>query len=102
MTYFKNYKIKSSLIIFLFCVISNRIVGQEIKKDSTDITFTGTKVNPYSLEFDTTGKVIISGYLDTYYAGYSDTSNNQGFQKFPTAAPRNNQFGINILQIFRI
>ena len=99
MTYFKNYKIKSSLIIFLFSVISNIIVGQEIKKDSTDITFTGTKVNPYSLEFDTTGKVIISGYLDTYYAGYSDTSNNQGFQKFPTAAPRNNQFGINILQI---
>ena len=96
---YKNYKIKSSLIIFLFCVISNIIVGQEIKKDSTDITFTGTKVNPYSMEYDTTGKVIISGYLDTYYAGYSDTSNNQGYQKFPTAAPRNNQFGINILQI---
>jgi hypothetical protein len=95
----KKNKFKSGLIIFIFCIISNILISQVVKKDSSDITFTGTKVNPYSIEYDTTGKVIFSGYLDTYYAGYSDTSNSQGYQKFPTAAPRNNQFGINILQI---
>lgn len=67
--------------------------------DSTDITFSGTKINPYQAEYDTTGKVVFSGYVDAYYAHYSDSSSSDGFSKFPTCAPRNNQLGINILQL---
>lgn len=73
---------------------------QIFKKDTTDLTFTGTKISPYLLEKDTTGKIELSGYIDTYYAGYTDTSGrNGGFAKFPTAAPRPNQFGLNIAQV---
>ena len=67
--------------------------------DSSDITFSGTKINPYQAEYDTTGKVVFSGYVDAYYAHYSDSSSSEGYAKFPTCAPRNNQLGINILQI---
>ena len=68
-------------------------------KDSLDLTFSGTKINPYAVEFDSTGSWKISAYLDTYYAGYSDTINQSEFTKFPTIAPRNNQFGLNIIQV---
>jgi len=67
--------------------------------DSTDMTFSGTKINPYAIEYDTTGKISFSGYIDTYYAYYTDTVGPGGYSKFPTCAPRHNQIGINILQI---
>ena len=66
--------------------------------DTTDITFTGASINPYAAEFDTTGRVVFSGYVDTYYASYSDHNGGQPFVKFPTISPRNNQFGLNIAQ----
>ena len=69
------------------------------KHDSTDMTFSGTKINPYDVEYDTTGKVTLSGYVDTYYSYYTDSSSASGFSKFPTIAPRNNQVGINMLQL---
>ncbi len=84
-------------VAIILSFFSFNLLSQEIKTDTTDLTFTGTKVNPYSQEFDTTGKIVFSGYCDTYFSSYTDTSNN-GFQKFPTASPRNNQFGLNILQ----
>jgi hypothetical protein len=68
-------------------------------KDSIDLTFNGTKINPYQQEFDSTGKWQVSGYVDAYYSHYSDTSNGNGFQKFPTISPRNQQFGLNIIQL---
>jgi hypothetical protein len=86
----------SLLLSFLFPLIA---FAQPVKVDTTDLTFTGTRINPYSQEYDSTGKVTLSGYIDTYYAFYTDTAGPGGFQKFPTAAPRSNQFGINILQI---
>ncbi len=89
-------------LFLLFTLVANLAFSQKhiIKPvDSTDITFTGTKINPYSMEYDTTGKLQINGYLDTYYAYYSDSSNINGYAKFPTIAPRKNQISMNILQL---
>jgi len=83
-------------VTYCLCVFSN---AQIISKDTTDLTFTGTKLNPYTQEFDSTGKIKVSGYIDTYYSSYSDTVGPGGFAKFPTASPKNNQFGLNIIQI---
>lgn len=85
--------------MILMCSFSLGVLSQgPFRRDTTDITFTGTRINPYSLEYDTTGQITFSGYIDAYYGGYTDTSGLGGFQKFPTAAPRNNQFGLNIAQ----
>jgi len=62
------------------------------------MTFSGTKINPYALEFDSTAQITFSAYIDTYYSYYTDTVGYGGFSKFPTIAPRNNQLGLNILQ----
>lgn len=88
---------KSFALLLLLCSAS--AFGQIIKKDTSDLTFTGTKINPYSEEYDSTGHFTLSGYIDTYYASYTDTAGAGGFQKFPTAAPRSNQFGLNIAQL---
>lgn len=48
---------------------------------------------------DSTSKIIISGYIDTYYAFYSDSLGTNEFQKFPTVSPRSNQFGLNIAMV---
>ncbi len=40
-----------------------------------------------------------SGYLDAYYAYYSDSSGIGGFQKFTSISPRKNQFGLNTAQV---
>jgi len=66
--------------------------------DTTDITFTGASINPYAAEYDTSGRVVFSGYVDAYYGSYSDHNSEQPFVKFPTISPRNNQFGLNIAQ----
>ncbi len=68
-------------------------------KDTTDLTFSGTKINPYDVEYDEKGKLIFSGYVDAYYAHYSDSVNASGYGKFPTISPRNNQFALNMAQI---
>lgn len=71
----------------------------QIKRDTSDLTFTGTRINPYDIEYDTSGTFQFSGYIDTYYSYYTDTMLAGDYSKFPTAAPRNNQFGLNILQL---
>jgi hypothetical protein len=87
-------------LIFLGVIIVS-IPGhtQVIRKDTTDMTFTGTKVNPYTQEFDSTGKITVSGYIDTYYCYYTDTLGPGGYCKFPTSSPKHNQFSLNIIQI---
>ncbi len=90
---------KSTWIVCIF--LSTAFLSRAqitINKDTSDLTFKGTRISPYSIEYDTTGKVEFSAYLDTYYAGFTDTSGAGGFQKFPTISPRKNQFGINIVQ----
>jgi hypothetical protein len=43
--------------------------------------------------------LVISGYVDVYYSYYSDSTTSNGYEKFPTVAPRSNAFGLNIAQI---
>ena len=48
---------------------------------------------------DTTSKFTVSGYIDAYYAHYSDSVGTSNFQKFPSVSPRSNQFGLNTAQV---
>ncbi len=89
----KNYS-----FLFILCVFSGFSLNAQIKADTSDMIFSGTKLNPYSLEYDSTSKVSFSGYIDTYYSYYTDTVNANGYEKFPTTSPRNNSFGLNMLQ----
>lgn len=41
----------------------------------------------------------ISGYVDAYYAYYTDSVGVGDFQKFPTTSPRSNSFGLNVAMI---
>ena len=91
------------ILIFLMVITfafqtSAQFKRKKIFKDTSDLTYTGTKISPYDIDYDTTGKLSFSGYIDTYYAYYGDSVSNNGFSKFPTIAPRHNQFGLNILQ----
>lgn len=93
-------------MIVFFCSLGakqNALFGQrklfKHQTDSLDLTFSGTKINPYDVAFDSTGKFELTGYVDAYYAHYSDTVGNSGYSKFPTIAPRNNQFGLNMVQL---
>jgi hypothetical protein len=45
------------------------------------------------------GDLLISGYVSTYYAWYDDELKPRGFAQFPTMAPRNNQFSLNMALI---
>lgn len=86
-------------LVSLLVIVNVSAYGQIIKADTSDLTFTGTKISPYSIEYDTTGQFTLSGYIDTYYAYYTDSAGAGGYQKFPTSAPRSNQFGLNIFQL---
>jgi len=57
-------------------------------QDSTKVPAT-EKVNPLQ----------ISGYIDAYYAYYTDSVGTGNFQKFPTMSPRSNSFGLNVAMI---
>jgi hypothetical protein len=92
-----------SFILFVSLSLSSFLSFSQVKfgseKDSTDLTFSGTKINPYNVEYDTTGQLVITGYIDAYFAHYTDSTNASGYEKFPTEAPRNNQFGLNMIQV---
>lgn len=87
------------LLLFVATMGVTNVISQVIKTDTTDLTFTGTKISPYSVDYDSTGSFTLSGYIDAYYAGYTDSAQASGYHNFPTAAPRGNQFGLNIVQI---
>lgn len=89
----------NKIVALVFFILPVLLQAQIIKKDTSDLTFTGTKLNPYQQEYDSTGVIKISGYIDTYYSYYTDTVGAGGFSKFPTSAPKNNQFGLNIIQV---
>ncbi len=44
-------------------------------------------------------KIKISGYVDAYYARYSDSVGTNNYQKFPDISPKSNVFGINSVQL---
>lgn len=95
---------KYVLILFLF-IPALQLRSQEVKslvpkaKSDSNITFTGTKIIERDDDYDSTGHFILSGYVSVYYAGYSDTSGKDGFQKFPTVAPRKDNFGLNMAML---
>ena len=45
------------------------------------------------------GSFKISGYIDAYYASYTDSVGTNNYQKFPVISPRSNVFGLNIFQL---
>lgn len=99
----KNY-LRIYTLFFLFTsILPFCSLGQNSlnisRKDTTDLTFSGTKINPYDIQFDQSGSLSISGYVDCYFSTYSDTVNTLGFVKFPTISPRKNQFGLNMAQV---
>ncbi|HTL80323.1 MAG TPA: outer membrane beta-barrel protein [Bacteroidia bacterium] len=40
-------------------------------------------------------KIVVSGYVDAYYAFYTDSVGDGNYQKFPSVSPRSNSFGLN-------
>ena len=44
-------------------------------------------------------KIEISGYVDAYYAFYTDSVGTGNFQKFPSVSPRSNHFGLNVAML---
>lgn len=44
-------------------------------------------------------KLVIGGYVSTYFAYYTDETNNNGFVQVPVMAPRNKEFGLNMALI---
>lgn len=71
------------------------IIGQKHE----DVTYTGTSIISQEERSIEEPKLAIGGYISTYYAHYSDSVGYGNFQKFPTAAPRNDQFSLNIAQL---
>lgn len=41
--------------------------------------------------------LVISGYIDAYYAYYTDSLGTTDYQKFPSVSPRSNQIGLNTI-----
>ncbi|MEP7168655.1 MAG: outer membrane beta-barrel protein [Bacteroidota bacterium] len=51
----------------------------------------------FSQPADSTSKLKFSGYVDAYYAYYTDSVGRGNFQKFPSVSPRSEQFGLNAI-----
>lgn len=79
------------------CCIAGGFAQTDTTKEK-DLTFKGTVIDPYAVDTDSSGKIKFSGYLDAYYARYSDTAGFNNFQKFPTTSPQSNVIGLNIIQ----
>ncbi len=103
-------RFRISFIIFLVFVLAQKSQSQTdstkqqkpktkiVLDNDTNVILSGTRIvsKTDSAEYH---KVEISGYVSAYYADYSDEIENNGFVQFPTMAPRNKQFGLNIAQI---
>ena len=48
---------------------------------------------------DSASKFSYNGYVDVYYAYYTDSVGTGNYQEFPTISPRSNQFGLNTAQL---
>jgi hypothetical protein len=69
------------LFLFTFCTITFAQQSEAVAAAST----------PAALK--------ISGYVDGYYAYYTDSVGPADYQKFPTISPRSNNFGLNIAAV---
>ncbi len=50
-------------------------------------------------KIDTISTFSIAGYIDAYYAYYTDSVGPANYQKFPTVSPRSNSPGLNMAQV---
>ncbi|MBI1184679.1 outer membrane beta-barrel protein [bacterium] len=57
--------------------------------------FSGTRIALKPEEFDSTGVLQLSGYVDVYSSWYSETQGYDQFVKFPTLEPFADQVGLN-------
>jgi hypothetical protein len=69
------------------------IIGAEEKPE-----LTGTRIVS-KIDSLLNPELRIGGYVSTYYAHYDDEIENNHFVQFPTLAPRNNQFALNMALI---
>ncbi len=69
---------KTLSAFFLVTIVSSSLFSQD-----------SSKVSPLT----------ISGYVDAYYASYTDSVGQGKFQKFPTTSPRSNSIGLNMALI---
>ena len=86
-----NKLLRVGFICFItaaYIVFCSSAVAQQ--KDSSLIKTVIAKV-PESFKF--------SGYVDAYYAYYTDSVGTNKNQKFGAVSPKSNQFGINIVQL---
>lgn len=65
-------------------------------KNDSSVLFQSKKT--LSEELSSEPKLLIDAYLSTYYASYTE-DNSDEFVKYPTMAPRNNQFGLNMAMV---
>ncbi len=56
-------------------------------------------IQAHSQNNDSTAAFKLSGYVDAYYALYSDSVGNNNYQQFPDICPKSNVFGINVAQL---
>lgn len=84
----------------LLLLWSGIIYGQSIGIDRSDrnMTFTGTEIDKDHNLYDSTGQLIFSGYISTYYAHYNDSVGQHNYSQLPTVAPYSDRFGLNIVQ----
>lgn len=94
-----NHRI-STLLLLSTLFHSGASLAQDITIDRSNrnMTFTGTEIDRDHDEFDSTGQLILSGYVSTYIATYNDSVGLDNYSQLPTTAPYSNRFGLNIVQ----
>lgn len=77
---------RRKFILSGLCIVLLLLQGFAQTNDSTSHSSPGEKFK-------------ISGYVDAYYAYYTDSAGINDFQKFPSVSPRSSQFGLNTAQV---
>ncbi|MGZ3920038.1 MAG: outer membrane beta-barrel protein [Bacteroidia bacterium] len=67
-----------------------------IFSSESNLELTGTDIIDERIDTLSKPELRIGGYVSTYYAYYDDNKEANGFVQFPTLAPRNNQFSLNM------
>jgi hypothetical protein len=94
------------LFFFLFSILCHAQVKDSLLHKSPKLVF-GSNDNPVLQGTKIAGTIDsllhpelkIGGYISSYYAYYDDETENEGLVQFPTLAPRNNQFALNMALI---
>ena len=55
--------------------------------------------NGFAETNDSTSTFKVSGYIDAYYAHFTDSVGTGNYQKFPSISPRSDEFGLNTAQL---